>query len=45
MKTRKLLVALLIIVILVVSTVSPALTDTPAAVIIRVDDTFINDFD
>ena len=45
MKTRKLFVAFLITVFLAVIAVGPALADTPAAVIIQVDDTFINGFD
>ena len=45
MNTRKLLVAFLIALILVVTTVSSVLADTPDTTVFQVDNAFINDFD
>ena len=45
MNTCKLLIACLITLIPVVTTVGSALADTPNTTIVQVDDTFVNDFD
>jgi hypothetical protein len=45
MNTRKLLVAFLLAVSLFITTIVPALADTPSTTIVHVNDTFTNDFD